>query len=535
MRTVGYARVSTEEQGRRGISLETQKSRLKRNGATYIYQDIESGQKSTRPGFLQMIEDAKRGSVEEIIICDVTRLGRDGVVLASTVYELKARGVKWRFLDDNIDLDDPGGTILFFLKAGMSQSEVEKTKHRVKTSFKKLKEKGLPIGTLPYGYILDSLTRKAVIDEIPLLCLISDRPSNWDTPDSKEFYQELYSSNTEYYNFHTHEYINWKSLKNDTRLKSITIADLCRESIDTYIKVKCFRQVCNYFKDKYNLSGIRKGSMKETPRRYMFPFNNLTSFSRWIRNPVLYGHIHYKKEGNKRRDLLRGRIADFTTWAEEYEIKFDSHQRLISKEQEKMLYLISSPRQSLSSKPDKIHSKTDVLFSGLLFCPACKHHLTHRKSAGKSGFNYYFCRTTGCSNTNAIREDNLNKQVINEILNKTQSGQIEDHEKPSKPLEICRLEEEISELDKTLILHPNNQIFIKAKEDSLKKLSELENGYKCFDFYNKSAAEILNHPAMRNIGFLEFLSLEHRKIIYRNLIEFICIQNGKVDFISYNL
>ncbi|MBW4601012.1 MAG: recombinase family protein [Calothrix sp. FI2-JRJ7] len=538
MYVVGYVRVSTEDQGVRGISIDNQKARVKRHGATHIYQDIQSGQDLNRPGFSEMLKEARSGRVSEVICTSIDRLGRDGVVLLSIVYELHKQGVKWTFLDDHLDLDDPSGTILFFLKAGMSQSEVEKTKHRVKSNFKRLREKKLPLAGLPCGYVIDRTTRKACLDEIPFLCLVSDRPSDWEKHSA--FYQELYSSNTEYYNFYTNEYVNWKSLKDDPRIQSTTIADLCRESVQVYIRLKIMRHVSKYMKEKYNLIGIRQGT--KAPRRYLLPFNS-THFSCWIRNPVLYGHTHYNKACSKEDQKIfykQKRIADFSSWSERYDIHFDTHpdQRLISKEQEIQLNLISPVKCEGKSQDSKLHQVALPLakiFTGLVHCPLCGHTMTYRTSSIKSKHSYIFCRNTGCTNTTSIREDKLNQLVILEILNKVQTIGLEYHERPSKPLEILNLEEEISQINSALDLHPNNQILVRAKEESLSKLSKLENEYKCFDFSDKTAAEILSHPAMKNVGFLEFLSLEYRKVIYRNLFEYIFILNGNIHSIGYRI
>ena len=81
-RAVGYVRVSKEEQGQ-GWSLDEQEEQVsefaQQNGFELIrfYRDESSGTKDSRPGFVQMLDDAQAGLFEAIIIIHTSRLFRN--------------------------------------------------------------------------------------------------------------------------------------------------------------------------------------------------------------------------------------------------------------------------------------------------------------------------------------------------------------------------------------------------------------------------------------------------------------------------
>ena len=56
-----------------------------------------------RPGFMAMMEEVEDGSVEAIIVKDMSRLGRDYLKVGQVMEILRQRGVRLIAINDNVD------------------------------------------------------------------------------------------------------------------------------------------------------------------------------------------------------------------------------------------------------------------------------------------------------------------------------------------------------------------------------------------------------------------------------------------------
>jgi site-specific DNA recombinase len=119
MRAVIYARVSTDEQAQKGLSLPAQIEHCQKYAREHgfavvrIFQDEgESAMSSNRPAFLEAIEYCKAGpQVDALIVYDTSRFARnreDAVVFKRM---LEKRGVKVHYASQIIS-DDPEGKFL---------------------------------------------------------------------------------------------------------------------------------------------------------------------------------------------------------------------------------------------------------------------------------------------------------------------------------------------------------------------------------------------------------------------------------------
>lgn len=97
--TILYERLSHED-GRENesLSIEHQKEYLEeyaaRNGFTNVVHRTDDGWSGTRwdrPGFLQIMEDIERGNVGQILIKDMSRLGRDHLRVGLFLEQLRER------------------------------------------------------------------------------------------------------------------------------------------------------------------------------------------------------------------------------------------------------------------------------------------------------------------------------------------------------------------------------------------------------------------------------------------------------------
>ena len=89
MKAIGYIRVSTEEQGREGVSLENQRARIegycsyKGFALIDIIEDagISGGKNKTRPGFMVLLDRIESNGIDAIVLYSLERLSRDMLTL----------------------------------------------------------------------------------------------------------------------------------------------------------------------------------------------------------------------------------------------------------------------------------------------------------------------------------------------------------------------------------------------------------------------------------------------------------------------
>ena len=75
--TIGYARVSTEEQAIGSHALEQQIQRLKDAGATQVFSDVISGSKNDRKQYNQVLKLIAENKVDKVIATRWDRLTRN--------------------------------------------------------------------------------------------------------------------------------------------------------------------------------------------------------------------------------------------------------------------------------------------------------------------------------------------------------------------------------------------------------------------------------------------------------------------------
>ena len=98
-----------------------------------IYTDagISGTQAETRPGFLEMIEDAKKGLVSLICARDTSRFARNVLISIDFTRQLKSYGVEVFFYNDGIWSFEPDGEFRLAIISAISQDESRHISERV--------------------------------------------------------------------------------------------------------------------------------------------------------------------------------------------------------------------------------------------------------------------------------------------------------------------------------------------------------------------------------------------------------------------
>ena len=162
MKAVGYARVSTVDQAREGVSLEIQEERFRAwclaNEAEPLAFQEDAGRSGSRadnrPGLQTAIWAAKKNRAA-LVVYSLSRLARstrDAILIAEDLHKAGADLVS---LTEKIDTTSPTGKAFFTIMAAMAQLERDQIAERTAAAMAHLRKKGKRIsGKIPFGYDL---------------------------------------------------------------------------------------------------------------------------------------------------------------------------------------------------------------------------------------------------------------------------------------------------------------------------------------------------------------------------------------------
>lgn len=174
LKVCAYVRVSTESADQ-FESLQNQTDsytrRIKSN-PEYDFVGIYSDQGITgysekRPGFQKMIEDARLGKIDLIVVKSISRFARNTVTVLKAARELKELSVGIFFEEQNINTLSSEGEMMLSVMASFAQEESRSMSENMKWTFRKKFERGeLVINTRRFlGYDKDN-KGNLVINEI---------------------------------------------------------------------------------------------------------------------------------------------------------------------------------------------------------------------------------------------------------------------------------------------------------------------------------------------------------------------------------
>lgn len=142
-KTIGYARVSTEEQ-----NLDLQVRALREAGCDRIYSDCGiSGRAHSRPGLDRALKHLKKG--DKLVVWRLDRLGRSLLHLVNLLEELGNRGVSFCSLREYIDTTSSGGRLVFHMMAALAEFERSLISERTRAGMAAARARGQHVGRLP--------------------------------------------------------------------------------------------------------------------------------------------------------------------------------------------------------------------------------------------------------------------------------------------------------------------------------------------------------------------------------------------------
>lgn len=151
-----YVRVSTEDQARKGSSIDAQIEFLedwaKKDGYGVFEKYVDdgySGKNLDRPALQQLLTDAKNSHFEVVLCYHNDRLSRDTRDALTITQDLLSYGVRFRFSNLDVDITSPEGELLFTMQAGFATYFRKDLGRKTKFGMQKLKRDGYWMGRVP--------------------------------------------------------------------------------------------------------------------------------------------------------------------------------------------------------------------------------------------------------------------------------------------------------------------------------------------------------------------------------------------------
>jgi len=162
MKAIGYARVSTEEQAREGVSLDNQEAKIQAyatlNGLDLveIIRDAGiSGKTMDRPGITRALQMIGTREVEAIIVYKLDRLSRKTIDNLTLIESFDKNGIAFHSIMEKIDTKSAQGRFFLTIVSALAQMERDQIAERTRDALSHKKVKHEWMGRIPFGYRIE--------------------------------------------------------------------------------------------------------------------------------------------------------------------------------------------------------------------------------------------------------------------------------------------------------------------------------------------------------------------------------------------
>ncbi len=165
LRVIGYARVSTLEQSREGVSLDNQEHKIKAYAelkdmelVEMIVEEGKSGKTMNRPGLQRIITLIDTKQIDGVICYKLDRLTRKTRDLLYLIEDVFAKNnIQFISLNENIDTSSASGKFFLTVMGAMAQMERDLIAERTIDALQELTRQGRRLGSpdrIPLGFKL---------------------------------------------------------------------------------------------------------------------------------------------------------------------------------------------------------------------------------------------------------------------------------------------------------------------------------------------------------------------------------------------
>ncbi len=157
--TVGYIRVSTEDQAREGVSLAAQEARLRafctgtdRNLGEVVTDAGLSAKNTDRLGLQRILDGVRSGEVGCVLVLKLDRLTRSIRDLAELMDLFGKHDVAFVSVQESLDTGSAAGRMITNLLGVLAQFEREQIGERTSFALAHKRQSGLVYGRIPFGF-----------------------------------------------------------------------------------------------------------------------------------------------------------------------------------------------------------------------------------------------------------------------------------------------------------------------------------------------------------------------------------------------
>lgn len=333
------------------------------------YDDGYSGTNYDRPGFRSVLEKVQSGSVNCVIVKDLSRLGREYIETGKYLEMIfPSFGVRFIAINDDVDSEHStaGDDIIIPIKNIMNESYCRELSKKLRKQFRIQRGNGEFLGAFAsYGYCKSPDDKhKLVIDEY-----------------AAEVVRGIFSMKIKGYSQNM-------------------IADfLNQEKVLPPAEYK--KSLGMKYKTGFQVSMQAKWSV--------------VTINRILNNPIYIGTLIQGKRGTPNYKIKKMRVRNEDDWV----VVENNHPAVIDP-------LMFSIVQKMMERDTRRPPKKDVLLplAGVLFCPDCGRTLQRRTvTYGEQKYCYYVCATykdgKGCS-SHSFEQKKLEETVLHAITSQIQ-------------------------------------------------------------------------------------------------------------------
>jgi site-specific DNA recombinase len=161
LNAIGYARVSTDKQADRGVSLEAQAEKIRAMVVVHnaelvdiIVDGGESAKSLQRPGIERLLTLVDAKKIQAVVIAKLDRLTRSVKDLCELLERFERRGVTLISVAESLDTGSAAGRLVLNIMTAVSQWEREAIGERTRDAMNHKRSNGERVGNIRFGYRL---------------------------------------------------------------------------------------------------------------------------------------------------------------------------------------------------------------------------------------------------------------------------------------------------------------------------------------------------------------------------------------------
>ena len=333
------------------------------------YDDGYSGTNYDRPGFRSVLDKVQSGSINCVIVKDLSRLGREYIETGKYLEMIfPSFGVRFIAINDDVDSEHStaGDDIIIPIKNIMNESYCRELSKKLRNQFRIQRGNGEFLGAFAsYGYCKSPDDKhKLVVDEY-----------------AAEVVRGIFS------------------MKIKGCSQNIIADFLNQEKVLPPAEYK--KSLGMKYKTGFQASAQAKWSV--------------VTINRILNNPIYIGTLVQGKRGTPNYKIKKMRVRSEDDWV----VVENNHPAIIDP-------LMFSIVQKLMERDTRRPPKEDVLLplAGVLFCPDCGRALQRRTvTRGEQKYYYYVCATykdgEGCS-SHSFEQNKLEETVLHAVTGQIQ-------------------------------------------------------------------------------------------------------------------